>query len=144
MPTIMTRHIALLLVVFSACLQPVVQVGDCSGQCPRGECDDGCAEKATAGCDTPQACLEAYACSRGGSCAEYRDGSLDLADRTSACENTTGVYCAGILTTEGKRRSFAVDCRNGTLSVAPCNSPGDGGTRPQACRGVCRVSYNVE
>lgn len=141
----MTRYLALLLVVFSACLQPVVQVvGDCSGDCPRGECDDGCATKATAGCDTPQACIEAYACSREGSCASYREDPLDLTDRRSACENTAGVYCAGLLTTEGRRRSFAVDCRDGTLSVVPCDAPGDGGARPEACRGVCRVIYNVE
>lgn len=141
-----TNPLLLLVVVgLSACFQPVVQVvGDCSGSCPRGECDSSCSSSASAACDSPESCLQAYACGKETSCVAYRTAPIDFADRTSACANTDGVYCAGLLTPEGKRRSLAVDCRDGGLSVVPCVRPADGGERPQACMGVCRVIYNVE
>ena len=141
----MNRLVISLVVALSGCFQPVVQVvGDCSGSCPRGECNSVCSSTAATPCDSPESCLRAYDCSKGSSCDAYRTDPIDFTNRSSACANTDGVYCAGVLTPEGKRRSFVVDCRDGMLSVVPCARPGDGGARPQACMGVCRVTYDVQ
>ncbi|GEM_PF-3060834 len=129
----------------TGCFQPVESlfpvVVSCHGSCPSGECDEGCAEAPDAGCDTPEACLRTYGCSKSPSqhCSAYVDAEPTCAQN--------GEYCLTSIATAGVSKKTAVRCADSGRTVTECIQVGDpcsdAGSYPAERTAICGKRYCI-
>lgn len=121
----------------------VGRVTACHGECPGGACEVGCAATGgDGGCGTPEACLQAETCRRGGltDCSTY---AARFEPATSCVEGAT--FCVDLQLEDGGTARIATDCRAPSPATFSCRGTCDGGapTSP-SCRDICGATYCVE